>query len=168
MEKYCQLIKQQYTNSTGDSTKLFLTILSMAEEVGLDNALAYLEQAVTEKRLLWLDENLETFEQTDNPVFDGYRLFYEIYLGLSAPEDGEIIKQTEHKLVSRWWNRCPTLEVCQKLGLDTREICQKVYHKPVQEFLVRLNPKLRFDRNYKALRPQTAYCEEIISLAKKS
>jgi hypothetical protein len=91
MEKYYQLIKQQYTNSTGNSTELFQTILSIAEEIGLDNALAYLEQAVIEKRLSWLDKNLETFEKTDNPVLDGYRLFYEIYLGLSAPKDGEIV-----------------------------------------------------------------------------
>lgn len=165
MEEYYQRIKQQYENSRGDSTELFQTILSVAGEIGLDNALAFLEQCVIEKRLSWLDKNLESLDKMANPVLDGYRLFYESYLGISAPEDGEIVEQTERKIVTRWWNHCPTLEACQKLGLDTREICRKVYHKPVQVFLSKIDPRLRFERNYDALRPHTAYCEEIITLA---
>ena len=139
-------------------------VWSVAAEIGVDNALACLERCVIEKRLAWLDRNLAEFDPTGDPVFDGYRLFYEIYLGVSAPADGEIVEQTDKKLVMRWWNHCPTLEACQRLGLDTREICQKAYHQPVQAFLSRVNPKLRFDRNYAALRPHTAFCEEIISL----
>ena len=155
------------SNPPSTISELFQTILAIAGEISVDKALAYLEQCVIEKRLAWLDKNLENFERTGRPVLDGYWLFYEGYLGISVPEDGEIVEQTERKLVTRWWNHCPTLEVCQQLGLDTREICQKAYHKPVQEFLARINPKLRFDRNYEALRPQTAYCEEIITLESK-
>jgi hypothetical protein len=40
----------------------------------------------------------------------------------------------------------------------------KSYHKPVQAFLSKIDPRLRFDRNYEALRPHTVYCEEIITL----
>lgn len=159
-----QRIKEHYENSKGDATELFQTILSVADEIGLDEALAYLEACVTEKRLAWLEKNLEGLEQTDDPVLDGYRLFYEVYLGVSAPQDGEIVEHTARKMVARWWNHCPTLEVCQKLGLDTRQICRKAYHEPVQAFLMKLNPKLKFERNYEALRPHTAYCEEIITL----
>ena len=130
----------------------------------MDEALAILEQCVTEKRLAWLEMHLADFKRSDHPVLDGYRLFYEVYLGVSAPDDGEIVSQTEQKMVTRWWNHCPTLEACQKLNLDTRDICQKAYHQPVQEFLTRLDPRLRFERNYEALRPHTPYCEEIIVL----
>lgn len=165
MEEYYDLIKKQYQNSAGDSTTLFQTLLSVAHEIGFDKALAYLEQCVTEKRLAWLQTNLENLAKTGSPVFDGYRLFYEVYLGVSVPQDGQIVEQTEQKMVMRWWNPCPTLEACQKLGLDTREICKQVYHQPVQAFLAKIDPRLRFDRNYEALRPQRAYCEEIISLA---
>jgi hypothetical protein len=164
MKNHYQLIKHHYQNTTGDATELFQTILSLAGEIGLDKALAYLERCVVEKRLAWLDKNLENFERTGHPVLDGYRLFYEIYLGVSAPAEGEIVEQTDRKMVTRWWNHCPTLDVCQQFGLDTREICRKVYHRPVQEFLAKINPKLKFDRNYEALRPHTAYCEEIITL----
>ncbi len=164
MDKHYRLIKQHYQKSKGDSSDLFQIILSLADEIGLEKALAYLEQCVIEKRLAWLNKNLANLAKTDDPVFDGYRLFYEVYLGVSTPAEGEIVEKSESKMVTRWWNHCPTLEVCTKLGLDTREICKKVYHKPVQEFLAQINPKLRFQRNYECLRPQTAYCEEIILL----
>jgi hypothetical protein len=164
MEAHFQRIKQLYENRTGDTTELFQTIMAIAGEVGLDQALAYLEQCVIEKRLAWLDKHLADFERTDDPVLDGYRLFYEVYLGVSAPDEGEIVAQTGQKMVTRWWNHCPTLEACQELGLDTREICRKVYHQPVQVFLSKVDSRLKFDRNYEALRPQAPYCEEIITL----
>ena len=164
MDRFYNLIKQQYLLSRGDSTPLFETILSIARETGLDQALAYLEGCVTEKRLAWLVANLDRLDRTGNAVLDGYRLFYENYLGVSAPVDGEIIEQNERRLVMRWWNPCPTLAACQKLGLDTREVCRKAYHQPVQAFLQCIDPRLRFDRNYAALRPYQPYCEEIISV----
>jgi hypothetical protein len=164
MDPYHSLIKYKYSNSSGDSTPLFQTILSLSKEIGLDKALAYLERCVIEKRLVWLGANLEKLTRTGNSVLDGYHIFYETYLGISAPVDGEIIEQNERRLVMRWWNPCPTLTACQKLGLDTREVCRKAYHQPVQEFLMRIDPRLRFDRNYAALRPYQPYCEEIITL----
>ena len=164
MEDYYHLIKRQYINSKGDSIGLFKTILAIAEEIGLDQSLAYLEQCVSEKRLAWLDCHQENFGLTEEPIVDAYRLFYEAYLGVSVPDDGMIVEQTEHRIVMRWWNSCPTLTACQELGLDTREICRKAYHQPVQAFLSILNPKLRFDRKYEALRPFQEYCEETITL----
>jgi hypothetical protein len=165
VEEHYRLIKQAYENPTGgDPTQVLQTVLSVAKEVGLRNALAYLEGCVAEKRLAWLDADLESFERTDDPILDGYRLFFEVYLGLSIPEDGEIVEHSARRLVMRWWNPCPTLEACLALGLDTRDICRRAYHRPVQKFLSRLHPGLRFERNYEALRPHTPYCEEIIIL----
>jgi len=164
MDKYHRRIKRHYQQAKGDSTALFQAILAAADDIGLEQALTYLEQAVIEKRLAWLNKNLDKLDTTNDPVYDAYRLFYEIYLGLSIPAEGEIVEKTGHKMVTRWWNQCPTLEVCRKLGLDTREICKKAYHQPVQAFLSQLHPGLRFERNYERLRPHTAYCEEIIIL----
>lgn len=164
MNQHYHRIKQQYHQSGYDHDPLFETILNAAGEIGLDQALACLERCVLEKRLAWLEEHLVTFERTDNPVLDGYRLFYERYLGVAVPADGEIAGRTGRSLVTRWWNTCPTLEACQKFGLDTREICRKVYHRPVQAFLAQLDPRLRFERNYEVLRPHAAYCEEMITL----
>ncbi len=164
LDAYHSLIKSQYLNSGGDSTLLFQTILSLAGEIGLDKAFAYLEECVIEKRLAWLDINLARLDRSCNPVLDAYHIFYETYLGVSVPVDGEIIAQDERRMVMRWWNPCPTLAACQKLGLDTRQVCKQVYHQPVQEVLGRIDPRLRFERNYAALRPYYPYCEEIIKL----
>jgi hypothetical protein len=97
-------------------------------------------------------------------VLDGFRLFYERYLGLAIPRDGEIVEATPRRIVSRWWNPCPTLEACQKFGLDTREVCRRVYQQPVDAMLRRIDPRLRFRRNYAVLRPHQSCCEEIIEL----
>ena len=163
-DKYYQIILGKYRNTERDFSGLFRTILAIGDEIGLEKALEYMERCVSEKRLAWLDGNLDRIEKTGNPVEDGYRIFYEEYLGISIPKDGEIVEKTDKKLVMRWWNYCPTLEACKKFGLDTRIVCKKAYHKPVQIFLSRINPKLRFDRNYDHIRPYAPYCEEIISL----
>lgn len=163
-----QRIKFYYENSRGDSTGLFHEVLRASNKIGIDAALSILEGCVIEKRLAWAKTHLSEAEKTDSPVLDGYRWFYETYLGLSVPNDGELVELTEKRIVSRWWNPCPTLEACQKFGLDTRVICKKAYHRPVQEFLMQLYPGLRFERNYECLRPHTAFCEEIIFLNEKS
>jgi tRNA(adenine34) deaminase len=162
--EFCRLIRYHYENSRGDSTQLFKTILSIAQETGLEEPLEFLEGCVIEKRLAWFEQNAKTLQKTGALLQDGYRLFYERYLGLSIPADGEIVEVTPYRLKFRWWNRCPTLEACRTLGLDTREICKKVYHRPVQVFLSRIDARLRFERNYNSLRPYTSYCEESLEL----
>jgi len=159
-----QRIKHQYEKTRGDSTKLFEEILDISEEIGLDKVLSHLERCVTEKRLAWAKEHVGEIDKSENPVMDGFQWFYEQYLGLSVPENGEIVEASEKRIVSRWWNPCPTLDACQKFGLDTRVICKKAYHQPVKNFLKELHPDLRFERNYACLRPHAEYCEEIILL----
>ena len=162
-----QRIKSYYENSRNDSAELFREILRVSNEIGMGEALSILERCVIEKRLAWARTHLAEVSTTGIPVLDGYRWFYEKYLGVSVPEDGEIVELSEKRIVSRWWNPCPTLEACQQLGLDTKVICKKAYHRPVQEFLMQLHPGLRFERNYDCIRPHTAYCEEIIFLNEK-
>jgi tRNA(adenine34) deaminase len=162
--QYYPLVKKQYENSGGNSIQLFETILTIAKEYDLDEVLECLQQCVIEKRLAWWDRTGVTFTKSDNPLMDGFKLFYESYLGLSIPSDGGIVEASSTRLVSRWWNACPTLQACQELGLDTRVICRKVYQKPVEVLLSKIDPRLRFTRNYSSLRPCCPYCEEIISL----
>jgi len=157
-------INREYLDSGGDSTGLFRALLAVGEEIGMDRAYAILEQCVIEKRTAWLERNRERLTHSGDAIQDGYRAFYEVYLGVSMPGDGELAVKTPTLIVTRWWNRCPTLEACQALGLDTREVCRKVYERPVEEFLKHIDPRLSFERNYAAIRPHCAYCEEIISL----
>ena len=163
-DKYYELILEKYRNKKRDFGELFRAVLAIGDEVGLERALEYLERCVIEKRLGWLDGSLVKMERMGDAVEDAYRIFYEKYLGISVPKNGEVINKTDKKMVMRWWNYCPVLEGCRKFGLDTRVVCKKAYHKPVQIFLSRINPKLKFDRNYDTIRPYTPYCEEIITL----
>lgn len=164
MSDYYQRIKEQYQSLQGDSTGLFQEILAASHEIGMDPALAYLEQCVVDKRLAWLRAHRNESIDESDLLTEGYKWFYEKYLRVSAPQDGEIVERSKTRMVMRWRNPCPTLEACTKLGLDTREVCKKVYERPVQEFLRSIHPKLRFARDYRNIRPQAAYCEEIITL----
>ena len=163
-DEYYRIILEKYRKKKQDFAQLFQAVLAVGDEIGLEEALGYLEKCVIEKRLGWLDERLDKMERTGNAVEDGYRIFYEEYLGISASKDGEVVDKTDKKIVMRWWNYCPVLEGCRKFGLDTRVVCKKAYHKPVQVFLSKINSKLKFDRNYDSIRPYTPYCEEIITL----
>ena len=163
-DEHFQLIKEKYESKGEDFTELFQTLLSVADDVGLDEALEHLGTCLIEKRLSWLDKNLDTLERTGNPIVDAYEIFFKTYLGISVPEDGDFLEYTNKKIIMRWRNHCPVLEACKKLGLDTREVCKKAYHEPTQAFLSRIDPRLRFSRNYSKIRPYTTYCEEIITL----
>lgn len=163
-ERYYRLIKQKHESKGEDFTELFQTVLSVGKKIGLNRALKLLERCVIEKRSSWLDKNLNRIKRTGNPIDDAYRIFYEIYLGISCPKDGKIVEKNKKKIVIRWFNPCPVLEACKKLNLDTKKVCKEVYHNPTQIFLSRIHPRLKFDRNYEAIRPYTPYCEEIITL----
>jgi hypothetical protein len=151
---------------------LFQVVASAAQEIGLDAAWSILERYVIEKRIDWWETHRAGWVGTDRPLLDAYRLFYEDYLRISAPEDGEIVSSSGCRLTMRWWNPCPALEACVQLGLDTRLVCRKVYHRPVEALVSRLVPTdapyvLRFERNYAALRPYGPYCEESFVLEPK-
>ncbi len=159
-----QRIREAYEHSRFDATSLFQALLAAARETGLDEALGFLEGCVIARRLAWWERVGKDLPRSGEPLADGYQIFYGRYLGLTAPNDGVIVSTTPNKMVTRWWNPCPTLEACQKLGLDTRQVCRKVYQRPVQALLQQIDPRLRFDRNYPVLRPYGAYCEEILSI----
>ncbi len=163
-EAWLSEIQSQYTASGQDATGLFKTLLSIAEESSLETALAGLEACVFAKRRGWVENHPDYFAAGADPVMQGFRMFYEHYLGLSAPRDGEVVETGGNKITVRWRNRCPTLEACQQLGLDTRVVCRLAYERPVQMMLERIDPRLRFVRNYAAIRPHADGCEETIEL----
>jgi len=94
-------------------------------------------------------------------VRKAYTLFLIQYLGLS-PREVPVVYEDERKIVWRSYNFCPVLEACKQLGIDTREACREAEEKPVQELISRINPNLKFSRNYEKIRPYEQYCEEMI------
>lgn len=126
-----------------------------------------MQREVAHKRLTWLDElgysrppgwPLPTDPVSPRRAFE--LLFFE-YMGLD-PAQLPVVAESDSRLTWLSENLCPTLEACTRLGLDTREVCRAVYEKPVQLFLSRLDPRLRFVRDYSHIRPRASHCRESI------
>lgn len=121
-----------------------------------------IEAEVTRKRTAWIRQNCPN-EPGKNPLsprqaFD--LLFFE-YMGLSR-EDLPVILETDQQITWLSKNKCPTLEACQALKLDTRLVCRAIFETPTQAFLSELNPQLKFIRSYEEIRPFANHCQESI------
>ena len=93
-----------------------------------------------------------------------YTLVLLVYMGLD-PREVPVVYEDVRTIIWRSTNLCPTLEACRRLGLDTRIVCRTATEAAVQALLARLDPHLRFSRDYAAgLRPYADYCEEQITL----
>ncbi len=126
-----------------------------------EKALQILAQDLSRKRLAWYSENYRSFAGKFEDAIDiGYLVFLK-KLGIST-DQAPIISRDEKGIVLHSQNFCPTLEACKILGLDTRFVCRSLTEKPTTDLLRKVNPKLRFTRNYDKLRPYSSYCEEMI------
>ena len=126
-----------------------------------------LERQRSHKRLAWLTAHghpaCPDTPLPPEPVSprEAYELLFFDYMGLTA-EQIPVAEESADRIV--WLSRdpCPTLEACDRLGLDTRQVCRAVSERPVQTFLSRLDPRLRFVRDYSTIRPHAGYCREQI------
>ena len=123
------------------------------------------EKRVAQKRLDWLTKRhldrppgwpLPTEPVSPRRAFE---LLFVEYMGLS-PEELPVVEESDSRITWISQNPCPTLDACCHLGLDTRSVCRSIYEKPVQVFLSQLDPRLRFVRDYSALRPHAPHCRE--------
>ncbi len=120
------------------------------------------EKQITERRLAWLRQHLRPVKDPASITpRQAFELLFFAHMGLGRA-DLPVISETEHEIVWRSLNRCPTLEVCARLGLDTRQVCRAANEKATQFFLSQLDPQLRFLRSYSEIRPHAAYCLERI------
>ena len=123
--------------------------------------IAQIAEDLKRRRLDWFkQQNIKP--EVRNLLDQAYQLLLN-KLGIKA-DQAPIIERQKNMLVFHSKNFCPTLEACKVLGLDTRDICRQMTEGPTQALLQQLDSKLRFSRNYKALRPYTPYCEEMIIL----
>jgi tRNA(adenine34) deaminase len=92
---------------------------------------------------------------------EAYELLFFDYMGLD-PAQVPVIEESPERIVWLSSNECPTLAACRRLDLDTRQVCKATAERPVQTFLSRLDPRLRFVRDYQTIRPHAAACREQI------
>jgi len=124
-----------------------------------------IEEDLLNKRMQWFENNKTIIRKLKgNDLEKAYHLIL-MKIGIKNSE-APIVKKSENKIIFHSKNYCPSLETCIILDLDTREVCKEIYERPTEDLIRRLNPKLRFTRNYECIRPYSDYCEEIIILEK--
>ena len=123
-----------------------------------------LEEELLEKRLKWFDANKDTLESElhGTDVEKAYQLMLR-KLGIDESEL-PIATKTTDRIVLHSQNFCPVIGACDFLGLDTREVCKEIFERPMEVLMQRINPRLKFTRNYDKIRPRSPYCEEVITL----
>jgi tRNA(adenine34) deaminase len=116
------------------------------------------------KRQAWWEANGDSLQLEGPLPRQAYTMFLLRHLGLD-PADVPVVYEDERVIVWRSFNFCSTLEACIRLGLDTRQVCREGTEESAQHLIARLDPRLRFSRNYvDGIRPYTPYCEESIEL----
>ncbi|HEY0328150.1 MAG TPA: nucleoside deaminase [Rhodopseudomonas sp.] len=133
-------------------------------------SLRVIEDEVAAKRNAWWDRQpaetrgAGTASPTPRDAFE--TLFFR-YMGLK-PCDIPVLRETDSEIVWSSRNPCPTLEACKTTGLDTRDVCRGAYEKSTQALLSRIDPQLRFLRDYAQIRPYSAHClEKIVRISFK-
>jgi tRNA(Arg) A34 adenosine deaminase TadA len=121
-----------------------------------------IEAEVAAQRVAWLEETVprQARGRSVSPR-RAYELLFQDYMGLVLSEL-PVTHETDSEIAWLSKNPCPTLEACQELSLDTRTVCRGAYEKSTQAFLSWLDPRLRFIRDYKVIRPYAAHCQERI------
>ncbi len=117
-----------------------------------------------QKRITWFENDSESIlsQLHGTEVEKAYQLIL-MKLGISERE-APIVEKSRDRVVFHSINPCPALQACVILGLDTRDVCSSHTEKATEGLIKRINPNLRFTRNYEKVRPHTTYCEEIITL----
>jgi len=123
-----------------------------------------IHEALERKRQAWWKTNRNSLQLEGQLPRQAYTMFLIRHLGLD-PADVPVVYEDERVIVWRSFNFCSTLEACIRLGLDTRQVCREGTEESAQHLIARLDPRLRFSRNYVGgIRPYTPYCEESIEL----
>jgi tRNA(Arg) A34 adenosine deaminase TadA len=120
-----------------------------------------LEAAVVEKRLRWCQDSFAVPAGVSIAPRLGYETLLFRYLRLNE-SDVPVAFESDTNITWLSRNRCPTLDACIRLGLSTSVVCRAVYEKPTQALLSRIDPELRFVRDYNELRPHHDHCKEMI------
>ncbi len=127
-------------------------------------ALCALNEDSIRRRTAWFEQNRDRFARLpDDPVRAAYALLLARF-GITSDE-APIVFGDGTKIVFHSQNFCPTLEACNRLGLDTRYVCKHLNEDATNRLIQLIDPRLRFSRNYEHLRPYSPFCEEMICLA---
>jgi len=124
-------------------------------------SLPELEAETTARRLAWLEARAAALRAAPPTPRRLFQLLFLEYMELS-PGDLPVLSESETEITWSSRNPCPTLSACERLGRDTREVCRGATERPAQAFLSWFDPRFRFLRDYRELRPRAPGCRERI------
>ena len=125
------------------------------------DAFRTIEEQIIQTRTAWFRENYpDGWKRKSSPRIAFETLFFDC-MNLRRDEL-PVISETESQITWSSLNRCPTLEACRELGLDTRTVCRSINEKATQAFVSLIDPRLRFHRSYDDIRPHANHCKEWI------
>jgi len=143
-----------------EAVQIFIKEISDAEEKG---DYSKINRKSIENRLRWYEEHENELELEGTDVHKAYTMVMLKFMEKN-PEEVPIVYEDEKRIVWRSYNWCPILEACKRTGHDTRKVCKMGEETSVQLMIEKINPKLRYTRNYEKISPYTDFCEEIIYL----
>jgi len=123
-----------------------------------------IHEELDRKRQAWWEANRDALRLEGSLPRQAYTMFLLEFLGLD-PAEVPVMYEDERLIIWRSFNFCSMLGACIRLGLDTRQVCREGTEESVQHLIERLDPRLRFSRNYAdGIRPYASYCEESVQL----
>jgi hypothetical protein len=136
----------------------------VAQLAGCAGDYELLDRALDRKRQEWWEAHRESLQVSGPLPRQAYQMVLIECIGID-PAEVPVVYEDERKIVWRSYNFCPTLEACLRLGLDTRVVCRGANEACTESLAQRLDPRLRFSRNYHSgIRPYAPYCEESFEL----
>jgi tRNA(adenine34) deaminase len=151
-----------------DKQKIVEEMKKDLENAKINNSWEILSQGSVERKLAWFEKNKHILDELHgDDLYKAYDLLLLRYLRIQ-PSEVPIVYKDDKKIIWHSYNWCPTIQACADCGLDTRDICKRVWVESVQKLIEKINSNLKFDRTYDTLRPHGKYCEEMITLGTKS
>jgi len=161
--------------------RLFSTILEKGlSKEELERRLELIEQIIIEKRLKWYEKNKRQLaylrkrgiSDLQRAVGLLYAYHMKVFEGITVVPFLDI-EQGIFSVDIQARNFCPYLEAFKRMRIkpeDSVRLCQQVLERPCQVIVGKVNPNIRFFRDYGHVRPLADYCDEtmIIRASKDS
>lgn len=131
-------------------------------DISIEKLKYYNEESI-KKRLEWFKEKRESFTFINDNLLDSA---YNLLLTRFNIDSTEmpIVNRSSNSITFHSKNFCPTLEACRIMNYDTRYICKNYNEDSTDKLIKQIDKRLKFNRNYKKLRPYSDYCEEMIKI----
>lgn len=147
--------------------RLFKYVQEVAKHIGEEKALEILSKIKVKEHMKWFQENASKLDLSGDPLQAAHRMLIEGWLGRDL-EAIKVVERSEDRIVQHYDLPCSVLDACLKVGFDTRKICRAIHQKSINAIIQRVDPRLRFDRDYGRIRPYENHCVETLYLRKQN